>query len=891
MLTETHITEDILDKEIEITGYKHVRCNSNSRHTGGVIMYVNENAQFKLIKSNSISKTWYLTISIENGIMNGNYSVVYKSPKEKINTFLEIIDQILDESVNYEKRNVILGDMNIDLKRNSKNAKKYKEVINQHNLIQIIDKPTRVNKKSSTIIDHAITNDENIQWQIEEETVSDHKMIRILCSGSLKFKDIVCEQKRTSWKRYSRDAMINQVDAINWIKSGDVENDFNVIYDKIRLSVYSLTDSVEIRRRNARWYSPNLQSMRNENKRLKSIYEISGLESDRLKLREASRKYKCAIRKEKESHVQNQFTMHRNDPKKLWKTLKGLYESKSNDIKSIEINGVKFTRPDQIANELNKSFVKSIDKIVALIPKPTNYDYIDKIAVVNDTFEIKPIDAVSLRRIALSLVKKSYDDNVSGRVINDILTCDVIASRICELINESIVKGIMPSSLKESIVTPIPKTSSPETAEEYRPVNNMSVIEKIFEEIVAEQMKEYVERNNIICPQQSGFRKFHSTETAVQVVLHEWITAVEEDKKILIVALDFKRAFETVNRDVLLMKLQRYGFTEKTLKWFRSYLSDRYQRTKVNGTISEPVEVNHGLPQGSKLSNLLFVLFINDLPINVPCVDINLFADDSLLYVRSNNLKFATEAMKFALDSVDDWLRFNSMALNVKKCKMMLINGRNTESPKIEMNGEVIEHVNNIKYLGVHIDEKLSFECHYEKLKAKLMSRVGLLRRLSSKMTNESRIVFLKSIILPHYDYCSSILMMLGRGKLDSIQTCINKAMRAALRLPYGTRATGMRETLKILKVQERLKLNAIKLINKTLMRGLPLSLFSKFKRRNELRPRELRNDMELSLPPWKSQRGSIFYEGVKLYNKCKELFALDQNFYNNCKNYIKSLN
>lgn len=185
MLSETHITNDFTNRELVIDGYALERCDSESRHTG-VIMYLRNDIKYKVTYNKQMSKTWILTIQISESLINGYFTVLYKSPKEKINDFIKIIDEYLEENINNESKNIIVGDFNIDVKRKNKNAKKYLAAIEPHNLNQIINDVTRHGKNNSqTIIDHVLTNSNEISYNInKEESITDHFIIEIKCSSN-----------------------------------------------------------------------------------------------------------------------------------------------------------------------------------------------------------------------------------------------------------------------------------------------------------------------------------------------------------------------------------------------------------------------------------------------------------------------------------------------------------------------------------------------------------------------------------------------------------------------------------------------------------------------------------------------------------------------------------
>lgn len=623
-------------------------------------------------------------------------------------------------------------------------------------------------------------------------------------------------------------------------------------------------------------------------------FEFSHDDSDLNEINRLMREYKSSITDAKSNFIRESLHKNKKDSKKLWKTLKSLYSDKHQQIKTIEYdNGDIISCDRENATRLNEAFVSSIDGIVSEIPNASLDHYNEKIHTCEEKFVISKITHEDLLRLLKELKFKSFNDDISGRVLNDAINDVSFSNHLLAIINGSIEQSIMPDELKTSIVTPIPKTSLPRTPNDYRPINNMPVLEKLIESVVHEQLTQYLSRNGILCNEQAGFRKGHSTESSILSVMHDLLQAREDKKKTVAVFLDLKRAFETVSRDVLIDKLKKYGFSESSTKWFKSFLYERKQRVKVNDEISDPIPVQHGLPQGSKLANLLFILFINDIVLNIENSKINMYADDCMIYISLENVEKACEAINEDLSRVCDWLKFNKMSLNARKCSSMGINISNSDKlAKIMINNEEIEKVNCTKYLGVYIDEKLNFECHYEKLTSKINKRLGLLRRLNHKMTAESKEIYLKSIMLPLNDYCSSVLLMLGDVRIKAIQRLINKAMRIVLKQPRDSDVKSMLVKLNLMSVKQRINFNALKLINKTIQTEIPANLSSKFRRRSTIRQRTLRSDSNIDIPPWKNNtaNNAIFVHSVKYYNDFASKFSINEDFIGNLKKYINDM-
>jgi hypothetical protein len=838
------------------------------------------------------SKTWCIVFSIDDADLYGRYGVMYKSPKEKINDFLEILDDIFEDALNPLTRNIIFGDMNINTARKAKNVKKYLSVLSNHNVEQCVNQPTRVNKKSATIIDHILTNVSDLNWCVNVESPSDHFKLEITIKN--KKAQIVDRRKikYTCWKNYSKEKLSEMLSLISWSDCDDVNSKCTDLTSNLKKILSQLIVKREKPYRHAknRWYTPAIGCMKKLIRNARDKYECTKNDDDAKEINRLMKNYKDAINNAKAQHIKESLEKNFKNSKKLWKIIKSLYSDKSSEIKNLNYGDEEINDAKENAQRLNSHIVSSVEKIIKEIPSAIVNDFNEKIPVVNELFELKEIEMKDLLRIVKDLKEKSYDDNITGQVLSDAMNVPSFANQLLAIVNDSILQSVMPSELRSSTVTPIPKVPSPKCPDDLRPINNLPVIEKLIETVVHEQLSSFIDANGILCDEQSGFRKGHSTETSILAVLHDLFAAKHKKLSTIAVFLDLKRAFETVSRDVLIDKLKKYNFDEKTIKWFMSFLCERKQRVKVNGEYSSETEINYGLPQGSKLANLLFILFINDLPLSLKKSKINMFADDCMIYVSCDSNEEAVQLINEDLMTIHDWLCFNKMALNVKKCSSMAFGKNRNDSGDVKIKDCIIKRESSVKYLGVYIDENLNFECHYEKVAAKLNKRLSLLRRISHKMTTDSKITYFKSIILPITDYCSSILLQLTDSNLKCLQRILNKALRVVLHLPRDSNVDEMHKRLKILKLNQRINFNAIKIINKTMTKGTPHTFRTKFKRRSENREKTLRSDNDIDVMPWKNKNSqrSIFVQSVKNMNDLMtNQFDEKMTFLANVKNYV----
>ncbi|KMQ86893.1 rna-directed dna polymerase from mobile element jockey-like protein [Lasius niger] len=248
------------------------------------------------------------------------------------------------------------------------------------------------------------------------------------------------------------------------------------------------------------------------------------------------------------------------------------------------------------------------------------------------------IDSNKLEQIVMRLPnKKGTDEGITSNILK--IALGVVKKEYVELINNSLNGGLCLDGWKTSTIIPIPKIAKPKKASEYRPINILPIYEKVLELVIKVQLENYLEKNNVLTDHQSGFRSNHSCETAIQMVIDDWKLLVSKGKMIGVVFMDLKRAFETVDRDRLVEKLYQYGIRGVALEWLRSYLSNRKQQVKFQNKYSKSIATKYGVPQGSVLGPLLFIVYINDIV--KACTNecnIKMFADDTLLYVVVNGI-------------------------------------------------------------------------------------------------------------------------------------------------------------------------------------------------------------------------------------------------------------
>ena len=387
----------------------------------------------------------------------------------------------------------------------------------------------------------------------------------------------------------------------------------------------------------------------------------------------------------------------------------------------------------------------------------------------------------------------------------------------------------------------------------YRPISVTPIIAKVLERIVYNQLYRYLTMNNLISSQQSGFRSLHSTVTALLHATDNWAFNIDKGNINTVVFLDLKKAFDTVDHDILLSKLEPYGIKDSTYNFFKSYLNIRTQKCVVNGSISESKSLAFGIPQGTILGPLLFILYINDLPNCLENSEPQMYTNDTHLKFAGNNVDIIEQKLNQDLISVSNWLVANKLTLNKSKTEFMVIGSRPRlgtfdRSPALKIENVLIKQVGSTKSLGVHVDGHLTWNTHISHISRKIASGIGAIKRCRPFAPTEALVCAYNAIVQPHFDYCDIVWGNCGETNATKLQKLKNRAARV---LTYSSHVYHMATV-----------------VYKSLNRLVPEYLQLKFVYRNsQYSPRDSINRLALPLPRTNYLKNSFRYSGAVLWN------------------------
>ena len=590
------------------------------------------------------------------------------------------------------------------------------------------------------------------------------------------------------------------------------------------------------------------------------------------------------IRTKKKEYYENMIDFNKENPTTMWKTLKEIIRGEpvcAKEIKDIDfeiLDNIDYsTIGCNIADRFNLYYIQSINSIIKSIIEDKSTGAGKRIIYAIENMEtmenFEKITVEHLEKIVKGLPnKKGTEEGITSDILK--ATFCVIKEEFVDIINNSLRDGCCPESWKTSTIIPIPKVDKAKKASEFRPINVLPIYEKVLELVVKEQIERYLENNSIITEHQSGFRKHYSCETAIQTIVDEWKLIVSERRMVGVIFMDLKRAFETIDRERLLGKLYQYGIRGKVLEWLNSYLKNRTQQVRFNNKWSKLMATEYGVPQGSVLGPLLFILYVNDIIKVCPeeC-KIKMFADDTLIYVEGESSAELEIKMNTVFIIVEKWMNINKLKMNAGKTKYMIV-----RSIRKELRGNItlkcldgteIERVETMKYLGIIIDDRLRFKDHCDYMLKKIGKKTSFLNRIGSSISAYTRCTVYKTIIAPHFEYCATLLIDMGETQLSKLQKAQNRAMRVILQCNKYTKVEHMLQTLQFMSIRQRLHYNVCTFIFKVVNNMLPEQLKDQLELVGSKNERQTRQTGEIIIRfrRTRSAQKSMFYEGVKIYN------------------------
>ena len=357
---------------------------------------------------------------------------------------------------------------------------------------------------------------------------------------------------------------------------------------------------------------------------------------------------------------------------------------------------------------------------------------------------------------------------------------DAYITPLTFILNQSMTEGVFPDILKTARVIPLYKSGEKNNINNYRPISIVSFFSKIFEKMMYHYISEFMEKNNLICKNQFGFRPKHSTQHAVISLVNNITNSLDTRDIVIGVFLDLKKAFDTMDHTILLKKLYAYGIRSNAHKWLTSYLTGRTQYVVYDGHKSSTLNLTCGVPQGSILGPLLFIIYVNDTCNVSDLLCKILYADDTCVVAHGHNLDDLIDTLNNELCSLNAWLLCNKLTLNTKKTYYMVFHRARlkTTSIDISINGSELKRVKCFKYLGLIVDQKLKWIDHIAHVKLKIAQGLGIINKAKPFLSKKCLKNLYYSFIYPYFTYCVEVWGNAAASHLLPLCLLQNKVVR-----------------------------------------------------------------------------------------------------------------
>ena len=726
-------------------------------------------------------------------------------------------------------------------------------------LLPVITIPTKINRGTHTLIDNIFTN------HLNPDTKSGNLEIN-LSDGHLPSFLITPKQNQNHLpkkhnifnrdkKHFNGDAFLADYLNVNWDEVIDLNkidvnfsmnnfmSKFNEILD-IHMPLRKISNR-EFKQKYKPWVTNTILNKISEKHKLFKKYLNCKNDARKVELFSNFKLLKNEIthdiRTSKKAYYQKYFTEHKGNLQKIWKGIKEIINIKSKNYDHptcLQVGDHNITDPIQISNSFNDYFTTIADKILEKRKYNGTKSYRDFLSNrLLENFVFEDCNENEIKSIISSLdISKSSGPNSIPTCILHLLK-DVICIPLKQIFNLSFSTGQHPDILKISKTIPIYKKGSRLLVSNYRPISLLSNLNKILEKLVHSRVYTFLEDFQCIYSLQFGFRKKHSTNHALIDITETIRQALDNKKHVCGVFVDLQKAFDTVNHDILISKLDHYGIRGMANNWFASYLNNRSQFVSILGYESNTKPINHGVPQGSVLGPLLFLIYINDLHCAIKNSKVYHFADDTNLLNISDSPKRMQKLINADLKILYNWLLANKISLNCDKTEIIFFHkpGEKVLNLKIKMNGHIIIPSKYIKYLGVYLDQTLNGSFHCKNLVKKLKRANGMLCKARHYINNDDLKTLYYAIFSSHLIYGSQIWGQHINTFNNKIFKLQNRALRIIYFANFRADSNPLYINLKIVRLNDLIIMQNCLFVHDSLKKNSPLCFHDYFKHTRDI--------------------------------------------------------
>ena len=876
--------------------------NNSSRNKGGSGILIKKNVfdSIDIIQDNldytcgcnkCIMESLWIKLSLKKEkIIIG---CIYRHPDGNLEHFNDAYTKYI-EKLDKKATCMIGGDLNIDLLQFERdNINEYLATNLENNFVPCITLPTRITEKSATIIDHVFLRMplHKIQTKVNAGnlfcSITDHLMKFTLLETNTKnnkerpyIRQITKKKLKFFLEKSPNDPpLLPNVDNDQQTNSSihDLFSDFVINLKNMLDKYFPLVKQSRKHFKEKEWINEKLKTDIKKKNILYRKYICKKTENNKKQWKEANYKVTEDIRKAQTQYYRSILLNHNNNSQNLWKTFGKILKNNKNTVKinKIKINQKITTDPMLITNAFNQFFTNIGNDLAKQFEnqnKDAFREYLNN--PILDSFCLLETHEQEVKNYINKIdVKKAMGyDEMPAKFLKSAV--NIIAGPLTKLFNLSIAKGEYPDFLKIAKVLPIYKKGEHTDMNNYRPISVLSHMNKILETIISKQMKNFLNKNNILYKYQYGFRENHSTDHALIEMIDNIKLSVDDKKLAGGIFVDLTKAFDTVNHNILLEKLKIMGFRGIPYKLLESYLTNRLQYVQLGNSKSRLLPIKCGVPQGSVLGPLLFILYINDLANCCLHGKITIFADDTAIYFECSTMDDLIYTASTIMKDIDKWFTANLLTLNTNKSFFCVFRKKNKSMnvpDKIDFNEKSINRAKHIKYLGITLDEHLDWNEHISNLCNSLKSFFSVFYNIRDYLFLENCKIIYYTMVYSKIKYGICVYGFTKNENMKKIQVLQNKLLKVltAKEMRYSTNK--LHNDLYVLQVRDIFLQEITSFVCRYINNKLPDVFEGYFRTFSEVHQYNTRGrENSLLVPQYKSDTGkdTVKVGGTIAWNK-----------------------
>ena len=793
-LTESKLDSSFPDSQFMLNDFNLYRAD-RSHNGGGVMCYVRSSIPHRPRPDIAVCKENIESIVID--VHNKSYRCflifVYRSPSTSCNILCDVLATILEKSLKECNTIYLIGDLNVNF---LKRKHELTDLLGTYGLTNIIKQATCYKSVSNpSSIDVIISNRPKTIARHLNTNIGISDFHNFTCAATKIQAPAIAKNKISyrSFKHFNEDIFLCDVNSIPFEMSNSSSVDeklstyishLNVIIDK-----HAPLKTRYIKNNQVPYMNDKLRKAIN----VKGMMYRKYLKNSNEQTLEAYRHQRNLVTRLKKQSIKQYFDIKceksdRNS-KSFWETIKPFFSNKSpnscSKINLLENDRVE-TDPETICNIFNDFFVDVASKIAPQDVISQSYNDHESIKAIKETYTIdqtfnfKPVSQRDVYKKLKNLNPKKATgyDQIPPKLIK--LAAYPISRHITPIINTCFSISCFPEPLKFANVSPVFKKSDNLKKENFRPISVLTTLSKIFESITADQMNEHFK--DILCNWLSAYRALYSSNNVLLNFVEFLRKSLDENKHVGCILMDLSKAFDSLNHDLLLAKLEAYGVSQSACIYLKSYLSHRKQRVKIQDQYSSWNELKLGVPQGSILGPLLFNIFINDIFL---CIDKNVnlynYADDNTLVFSHKDHHIMQSTLENASMQAIHWFEINRMQANPTKFQSLYLSKNPDEHVQFHIQNSVLKPENTVTLLGVHFDNKLAFDYHISHVCKKAAKQVNALRRLAHVLSPSSKLKIFNSFIQSNFNYCPVVYNTFTKHNVRILEKLHERALRFVL--------------------------------------------------------------------------------------------------------------